>query len=348
MDYYKILGIERTATQEDIKSAYRKLAMQYHPDRNPGDKEAETKFKEVQTAYDTLNDPALRNRYDGTTRARTTTSGPGYRPFHDMWDNVFTQNNAPNPPVERGRHIQVNVDITLEDVASGVTRTITIPKRDKCGKCDAQGYMDYKPCAVCSGSGKTALKQSPFNVWITCQTCRGTGRSGTVTCDGCTGQGFVNNGTVELSVKIPPGVETGHQLRLNGYGEPSRKTGGKPGDLNVIIIVKEHKLFKRHGVNITYEFPVGYSELCVGSVIDIPTLTGTASVTIPPNTLDYSQFRLKGMGLPYFHGGKGDLIVIAKLIMPSSEVVNSNKELFQNISKFEDEILKKERERFKK
>lgn len=344
MDHYKTLEVERTATQEEIKSAYRKKAMEYHPDRNPGDKEAETKFKEVQTAYDILSDPTQKSRYDGSFN--THTSGHGYRPFGGIWDSVFTTGVSPTP-VERGRNIQISIEIDLQNVLSGVTKTITIPKREKCGKCDGQGYTEYKPCAACHGSGKTAIKQSPFNIWMSCGTCRGTGRSGIVSCGGCSGHGFVNNGTVDLSVKIPPGIETGHQLRLSGYGEPSRKKEGQPGDLSVVMIVKEHKLFKRHGVNLTYEYPVGYAELCLGGTIEIPTLNGAAVVTIPPNTVDYTQFRLKGMGLPYFHGGKGDLIVVAKLTMPSLDSVNSNKELLQSMSKFEEEYLKKERERFK-
>ena len=347
MDYYQILGVERTATQDEIKSAYRKLAMQYHPDRNPGDKEAETKFKEVQTAYDTLSDLNAKARYDGG--ARTTTHGPGYRPFQDIWENVFRQGAPPQQQeVERGRNIQVNVDISLENVFHGITKNITIPKREKCSKCDAQGYTEYKACTVCHGSGKTAYKQSPFNIWMTCNTCHGSGRSGTVSCDGCKGQAFINSGTVDLSVKIPPGVETGHQLRLNGYGEPSRRSDGKPGDLIIIIIVKDHPLFKRHGVNLSYEYPIGYSELCLGGSIEVPTLSGIAVVNVPPNTADYTQFRLKGMGLPYVHGGKGDLVVVVKLLVPSADTINSNKELFQSIAHFEAEYLKKERERFKK
>lgn len=343
MDYYQILEIEKTASQEDIKTAYRKKAMQFHPDRNPGDKEAERQFKEMQEAYDTLSDLPKKARYDG---ARTTTNSPGYRPFGGIWDSVFTTGASP-AQVERGRNIQVNLDINLEDVLTGITRNIIIPKRDKCGKCDGQSYTEYKACPACHGSGKTAIKQSPFNIWMGCGACRGSGRAGTISCDGCKGQGFITSGNIELSIKIPPGVETGHNLRLTGYGEPSKKADGKPGDLNVIIIIKDHKLFKRHGVNLTYEYPVGYSELCLGGTIEIPTLGGHAVVTIPSNTADYTQFRLKGMGLPYFHGGKGDLVVIVKLIMPSVEIINSNKGLFQSISNFESDYLKKERERFK-
>lgn len=340
MDCYKILGIDKTATPEEIKKTYRKLAMKYHPDRNPGDKDAERMFKEVQTAYDTISDPAKKSIHDSTSSPRPS----GANPFGGIWDSAFTTHNT---PVERGRNIQINVEIELKDALSGVSRIVTVPQRAKCLKCNGQGYAEYKPCATCHGSGKTAIKQSPFNIWMGCGVCAGSGRSGTISCDDCKGQGFLTTGSIEITVNIPLGVDTGHQLRLTGYGEPSRKPEGKNGDLNLIIIVKEHKLFKRHGVNLTYEYPVGYSELCLGGSIEIPTLTGLAVVTIPPNTQDYTQFRLKGMGLPYFHGGKGDLIVIVKLNMPSQETINSDKEFFQRISQFEKDYLIKEREKFK-
>lgn len=350
MDFYQILGVAKNATETEIHKAYRKLAMQYHPDRNPGDKEAEEKFKQIQEAYETLHDPVRKSRYDGGHRTthkapsggRNATSGP----FNNIWD-VFTGGGTPNAQVERGRNIQVNVDIELKDVFSGVSRNITIPKRERCIKCNAQGYAEHKPCNKCHGSGKTAIKQSPFNIWMGCGDCNGTGRSGTISCSDCKGQGFTTTANIDISVTIPQGVDTGHQLRLAGYGEPSKKPDGKNGDLNLIIIVKEHKLFKRNGVNLTYEFPVGYSDLCLGATVEIPTITGSAMVTIPPNTSDYTQFRLKGMGLPYFNGGKGDLIVIVKLTMPSPDAVNSNKELLQSISQFEKNYLAKERERFK-
>ncbi len=351
MDFYQILGVARTATETEIQKAYRKLAMQYHPDRNPGDKEAEEKFKQVQEAYETLHDPSRKIRYDGGYRtthrtpssSRNTSSGP----FSNIWDSVFTGGGPTNVQIDRGRNIQVNLDVELKDVFAGVTRNITIPRRERCIKCSCQGYSEHKPCPKCHGSGKTAIKQSPFNIWIGCDDCKGSGRSGTISCDDCKGQGFLTTANIDISVTVPPGVDTGHQLRLTGYGEPSKKPDGKNGDLNLIIIVKEHKLFKRNGVNLTYEYPIGYSELCLGANIEIPTISGSAMVTIPPNTQDYTQFRLKGMGLPYFHGGKGDLIIIVKLTMPSPEAINSNKELLQSILQFEKDYLAKERERFK-
>jgi molecular chaperone DnaJ len=342
MDHYKTLGVDRNATQEDIKKAYRQLAMQYHPDRNPGDKEAEQKFKEVQSAYDVLSDTVQKARYDAGSGPRQT-GNPFYH-HHHAWGSVFTNNPA---PVERGRNIQVNVDVELKDVVAGVSKNIVIPKRERCSICNCNGYTEYKPCPTCHGSGKTAIKQSPFNIWMGCTACGGTGRSGVINCNACSGHGFINSGQLEISVNIPAGVDTGHQLRLNGYGEPAKKPEGKPGDLILVIVVKEHPLFKRSGVNISYEYPIGYAELCLGGTIEIPTLGGVAVLTIPPNTHDYTQFRLRGMGLPYFHGGKGDLIVIAKLSMPSPEVINSNKELLNSIAQFEKEYLAKERQKFK-
>lgn len=336
MDYYKILEVEKTATQDDIKSAYRKKAMQYHPDRNPGDKSAEQKFKEVQTAYDTLSDPVKKAKYDA----------PRPRPSSNSftWSSTFT--NTKQTEIERGRNIQINVEIELKDVISGIAKNIIVPRRERCTSCNCQGYTEFKSCPICHGSGKTAIKQSPYNFYVNCTACAGSGRSGTINCVACSGQGFLTSGNFEMSVTIPAGIDTGHQLRLNGYGEPAKKIEGKNGDLILVVLVKNHPLFKRQGVNISYEYPVGYSELCLGGTIEIPTLNGSAVLTIPPNTQDYTQFRLKGMGLPYFHGGKGDLIVITKLTMPSSETVNSNKELLKSIGQFENEYLAKERQKF--
>jgi len=341
MDFYQILGVARTATEIEIQKAYRKLSMQHHPDRNPGDKEAEEKFKQVQEAYETLHDPSRKIRYDGGCHTPHRASSAS-----NIWDSVFTGAHQ-NVQIDRGRNIQINLDVELKDVFAGVTRNIAIPKRERCLKCNSQGYSEHKPCSKCHGSGKTAIKQSPFNIWMSCGDCNGSGRAGTISCDECKGQGFLTTTNIGISVTIPPGVDTGHQLRLAGYGEPSRKPEGKNGDLNLIIIVKEHKLFKRNGVNLTYEYPIGYSELCLGANIEVPTISGSAIVTIPPNTKDYTQFRLKGMGLPYFNGGKGDLIIIVKLTMPSPEVVNSNKELLRSILQFEKDYLAKEREQFK-
>ena len=238
-------------------------------------------------------------------------------------------------------------EIELKDVLLGTTKNVSVPRREKCKKCDGNGFTEYKACGVCHGSGKTAIKQSPFNIWMGCGTCHGTGRAGAINCSDCKNQGFITIGNIDINVTIPPGVETGHQVRVAGYGDPSKNPNGQNGDLHIVIVVKEHRLFKRHGVNLTYEFPVGFSELCFGCNLEVPTLTGSAVITVPPNTVDYTQLRMKGMGLPYFHGGKGDLLLVLKLIMPSQDDVNSNKEFFNKMIEIEKTYLTKEREKFK-
>lgn len=343
MDLYKELEVEKAATPDEIKSAYRKLAMKYHPDRNPGDKEAETKFKKVQEAYDILSDTAKRARYD-STGSTSHTSPPPHSHHSNIWDSFF--GHAPNQ--DRGRNIQVTIEIELKDVLNGLTKKIVIPKRAKCTKCDGSGQSDFKACTSCHGSGKTAIKQSPFNIYMGCTACRGTGRSGVVDCVDCKKEGFITVGSIEVTVRIPPGVDSGHVLRVNGYGEPAKTPTGKNGDLNVVIKVKEDKVFKKHDSNINIEFPVGYSDLCSGCVLEIPTLSGVASVTIPPNTQDYTQFRLKGLGLPHLHSGKGDLFVIVRLQTLPKAVVDENKELFDKLANLEKEHLLKARQKFKK
>lgn len=345
MDYYKTLGLEKTASAEDIKSAYRKLAKEYHPDRNPGDPTAEAKFKEVQEAYDILSDAHKRAQFDaGTFRHTSARPNPGSPPpFSNIWDSVF--GHAPPAAKERGRNIQVSIELTLNEVMTGVTKKIQVPRRERCSKCEATGYTDHKPCATCHGSGKTVLKQSPFNISIGCGACRGTGRAGVINCDACKGEGFITTSTYEVPVNIPHGIETGHQLRVAGYGEPPRKPVGKAGDLHIIVCVKEHKLFKRHGSNLSYDLPVGMTELCFGGTIDIPVVNGNVSLTIPPNTANATQFRLKGLGLPTFHGIKGDLVVTVKLNTPSKEIVETNKETFDKLALLEKEYIKKVREK---
>ena len=345
MDYYKILGVEKNATQDEIKAAYRKRAMETHPDRNPGDKQAEEQFKQVQKAYDILSDVFKKAQHD-TTSARSSARPGGSpfsgSPFSGIWDSVFTTKSATQ---ERGRNIQTTLDIELIDVLNGITRTITIPKRDRCAKCAGNGFTEYRACNVCHGSGKQAIKQSPFNMWMGCSACQGSGRAGTVGCLDCKGQGFVNSGSLNATVTIPPGVDTGHQMRVTGYGEPSKDLGGRNGDLVIIVVVKTHPLFKKHGVNLTYELPMGFSELCLGASLEIPTLTKPVIITVPSRTQDHTQLRLKGMGLPYFNGGKGDFIVVVKLIIPSKEIIESNKELFEKITDLEKNYLKAEREK---
>jgi molecular chaperone DnaJ len=342
MDLYKILGVERSATEDEIKTAYRKKAFDSHPDRNPGDPDADKKFKEIQEAYDTLSDPLKKAQYD---RTPIYSGRPHARPFGGIWDNIFGA--APPHVQERGKNIHLTLEIELIDVVNGLVKKSQIPQRARCNKCEANGFTEFKACPICHGSGKSAIKQPPFNIWMSCSACRGSGRAGHVVCDDCKGDGFITTGQLEVAVTIPPGVDTGHQVRIQGYGEPSKFIDGKSGDLNIIIIVKEHKLFKRHGVNLTYDFPVGFSDLCLGTQVEIPTLTGSTLLTIPPNTKDLTQFRMKMLGVPHISGGKGDLIVVAKLILPSSDKIGSNMEILEKFREFEKSYLNEERNRLK-
>ncbi len=338
MDYYKVLGITKNATAEEIKSAYRKLAMTFHPDRNPGDSSAEAKFKEVQEAYDTLGDNDKKTRYDsGPFHTSSSSFHSGPKPFENIWDSVFGH----AAPKERGRNIQVNLELTLGEVVTGVSKKVQIPRRQRCGKCEATGHTEYKPCSTCHGSGKTAMKQSPFNVYIKCNACRGSGRAGVVTCNDCKGQGFNTVGQFEMSINVPAGVETGHQLRIAGHGEPSKTLNGKNGDLHIILIVKEHKLFRRNGSNLSYELPISFTELCLGAAIEVPVISGNVKLTIPPNTQDTTQFRLKGLGVPYFHGGKGDLLITVRLVLPPKEMLEKDKEIFDNLAILEKDYIDK-------
>lgn len=343
MDFYKLLEIDKKASEEEIKKAYRKKAMENHPDRNPGDVNAEKKFKEIQEAYDILGDVHKRAQYDSTGGATRTSSAA---PFGGGW-SFFGEGHAPHTVTERGRNIHINVSLELLEVLNGVNKKISIPQRERCTGCEGQGYTDFKACMDCHGSGKIALKQAPFNIYVSCGTCKATGRSGTIPCNLCKGEGFITKNNLEISVNIPPGADTGHQIRIGNYGEPSKHPFGLNGDLVLVILIEDHLIFKRTGANLLLEFPVGFHELCLGASIEVPTLTGSAVLTIPARTMGGTQFRLKGMGLPYYQGGKGDLILTVKISLPPFSSIEANKDLFENIAKFENKHLTVERELYK-
>lgn len=348
MDLYATLGIGKNAPPEEIKKAYRKLAMQYHPDRNIGDKEAENKFKEIAAAYGVLSDKDKKLRYDAT--GSTTTAGPssgGTSGFSSGW-SFFTDDAKPANPAERGRNIHMNIELDLMDVLNGINKKIVVPERERCIKCEGAGWKEFKACNICHGSGKVAMKVPGFNMYTSCTTCKGSGRAGTVSCKECKGEGCNSIGETELDVKVPPGIETGNQIKVPNFGEPSRNPFGKNGDLVLLMIVKEHKLFTRQSTNLFLELPVGYAELCLGSKIEIPTLTGTYILTLPPRTQDLSQLRLKGQGLPYLHAThRGDMIVVVKLVIPPKDSIKELTSKLEELKKIEDNYLNKEREKFK-
>lgn len=321
-NYYELLGVPKTATQEEIKKAYRQKARQYHPDRNIGDKEAEEMFKRVQEAYDTLNDPAKRALYDGGApsmhfrRGRRPNPGPA-RPagfsFEDVMEEFFGGSTY------KGRNIQVRLEIEFKEVMTGCIKHIKVKKRKTCTGCSGFGYTGFTPCGNCAGSGFVQVADAPFEFRTSCQVCGGTGKANTVKCGDCAGSGFLpgyhENG---LEVHIPAGIVSGMQIRLPGEGEPSLR-GGNNGDVVIFVLVKDHPIFNREGPHLTVEVPVSYTQLVLGDEIDIPTLSGeTVKVKIPSGSQSHTKFRLKGKGFPAGNGAVGDLLATVKIETPKT------------------------------
>jgi molecular chaperone DnaJ len=332
-DYYEILGIERTAADGEIKSAYRKLALKHHPDRNPGNKDAEERFKEAAEAYAVLADPQKRAAYDRFGHAGVGAGGPGdvgfdptiFADFGDIlgglgdffgFGDLFGARRRGGPM--RGADLRYDMEIEFEESARGVETTIQIPREETCETCRGSGAASGagpEICRQCSGHGQLRMQQGFFTVARTCGACRGTGRVITKPCTTCRGNGRVTQER-KLTVKIPAGIATGQRLRLSGEGEHGA-AGGPPGDLYVVVHVKEHPFFKRDGDDLYCEIAVTFPTLALGGAISVPTLADAASLDIPAGTQADSVFRLRGQGVPNVSGrGHGDLFVMVKPTVP--------------------------------
>ena len=333
-DYYELLGVARTATESEIKSAYRKLAMKYHPDRNPGDKSAEDKFKEAAQAYAVLADSEKRSLYDrfGHAGVRSAAgSGPGFDPsvfsefgdFADILGNMFgfgdlfggaRQRGGP----QRGADLRYDLEISFEESARGAETTIQIPRQENCGTCNGSGAAPGSSpttCQQCRGHGQVRFQQGLFTVARTCPKCRGAGRVVTKMCQGCRGAGRVTHER-KITVKIPPGIASGQQLRLQGEGEGGA-VGGPPGHLYVVVHVQEHEFFRRDGSNLFCEIPVNFTTVALGGEIQVPTLDGDETVKVPEGTETGTTLRLRGKGMPDVNGrGRGDLFATVQVRTP--------------------------------
>ena len=341
-DYYEVLGVPRNASDQEIKSAYRKLALKYHPDRNPGDGEAEDRFKEGAEAYGALGDPEKRKRYDAYGHAGVG-AGAGFDPtifadFGDILGDFFgfgdlfgRRRGGPR----RGSDLRYNLEISFEEAAFGTETHIQIPRAETCKECGGNGAApgtQPTACPTCGGSGQMTFQQGFFSVARTCSRCRGTGRVVASECKTCHGEGQV---AIErkLQIKIPPGVDTGSQLRITGEGEAGG-LGGPPGDLYVVIRVEEHAFFKRDGINLFCEVPISVAHAALGGHQDVPTLDGGKTrISVPEGAQPGTILRVRGQGFPQL-GSKhrGDLHVLLRVVIPT-RLNSEQKRLFEQLEK---------------
>jgi len=324
-DFYDILGINRDASDDDIKKAYRKLAMKFHPDRNPDSKDAEDKFKEAKEAYEILSEPEKRRAYDTYGHAGVNpnlsggpggfNSGEGFGGFSEAFGDIFGEifgggRGRGGQQVYRGADLRYNMEITLEQAARGTETKIRIPSLDECDTCHGTGAKPGtkpKTCQTCNGQGQVRLQQGFFSIQQTCPTCHGNGKVIPEPCQACSGTGRIKNHKT-LSVKIPAGVDDGDRIRLSGEGEAGMN-GGPPGDLYVVVQLKAHGVFQRDGADLHCEMPVSFTVAALGGEIHIPTLEGEAKIKIPPETQSGQVFRLRGKGIkPVRQTSAGDLM----------------------------------------
>ncbi|MBF0621536.1 MAG: molecular chaperone DnaJ [Magnetococcales bacterium] len=345
-DYYETLGVQRNASETDLKKAYRKLAMQYHPDRNPDNKQSEAKFKEVNEAYETLKDPKKRAIYDQYGHAGLNQQGGGGGGgfpgggaagggFNDIFDEFFgdifggggrggARGRGPGG-AQRGEDFRYDLSVTLEDVMHGGEKRIRIPSIISCTSCGGSGAKkgtSPEVCTTCGGAGQVRTQQGFFSISRACPACGGQGRVVRDPCTACQGQGRTRS-EKNLTVKIPAGVETGTRIRLNNEGGAGIQ-GGPPGDLYLVVEVKDHAIFAREGADLICQVPITFMLAALGGKLEVPTLTGRARISLPAGTQNGRRMVLKGKGLPYLNrpGVYGNLVVEIRVETP----VNLNRE----------------------
>lgn len=343
-DYYEILGLAKNASDEEIKKAYRKLAMKYHPDRNPDSKAAEEKFKEAKEAYEMLSDPAKREAYDRYGHAGVDPNagfgagGAGFGGFSDAFGDIFGDifghgargGRGPGPQVYRGADLRYNLEITLEQAAHGFDTTIRVPSWSECDTCHGSGAKpgtSPTTCGTCGGQGQVRMQQGFFSIQQTCPKCHGTGKIIPTPCTTCSGAGRIKR-TKTLEVKIPAGIDDGMRIRSSGNGEPGMN-GGPPGDLYVEIHIKQHPVFQRDGDDLHCEVPVSFTKAALGGEVEVPTLNGKASFSLPEGTQSGKTFRLRGKGIKGVRSGyAGDLFCHVVVETPV-KLTERQKELLQ-------------------
>ncbi len=351
-DFYETLGVARSASDEDIKKAYRKLAMKYHPDRNPDNKASEDKFKEVQKAYDILSDKEKKTAYDQYGHAGVDPNmgsggfGGGFSgaqgfDFGDIFSQMFGgapggggSGGSARQQSQQGADLQYGLEISLEEAAAGVKKRITVPTHEECDLCHGSGAKpgtSASTCSTCRGSGVIHVRQAIFQMQQTCPSCHGSGQEIKEPCLKCRGEGRVRTSkTVEVS--IPAGIEEGQRIRLSGEGEPGLR-GAPSGDLYVVIRVKEHKTFERNGLDLHCELPISFTTAALGGEVEVPTLVGKVKLTIPKETQTGRRMRVKGKGIKSLRSSAvGDLYCHVSVETPI-DLTDRQKELLEEFEK---------------
>jgi molecular chaperone DnaJ len=351
-DYYEVLGVSREAPEQEIKSAYRKLAVKYHPDKNPGSKEAEENFKVAAEAYSVLSDPEKRARYDHFGHSGMQGGFSGFDPstFSDFGDilgdlfgfgDLFGGGRRRQGP-ERGADLRYDLNISFRDAAFGVKTKIKIPRQETCSTCSGRGTAKGKnpiTCPTCQGQGQVRYQQGFFSISRTCGQCNGEGRIIRDPCEVCHGQGHARKERV-LELKIPAGVDNGSRLRVQNEGEAGGR-GGPPGDLYVVIYVEEHPFFQRQGNNIYCQIPIGITQAVLGAEISVPTLEGEEKLKIPEGTQAGTVFRLRHKGIVSLNErGRGDQFVTVNVAVPT-KLTKEQRYLFEGLAKLnqDDEVM---------
>jgi molecular chaperone DnaJ len=330
-DYYQVLGVSKSASQDEIKKAYRKLARKYHPDLNPGDKVSEQKFKELNDAYSILSDSKKRAEYDQFGSSPFGPGGPGYQQhrgfdsresfdfggFGDIFSDLFGARARQETYHTKGPDMVMGLELSLEEAFSGVTRPITFNREIPCEVCKGSGAESAQVCDVCKGMGGIKTSKGFFKMSQPCPSCGGTGRKVTKVCSACGGRGKKLH-TETVKVKIPAGADTGSRVKLRGMGGAGAG-GGPSGDLLIEITIKSHHVFKRKGDDIYLDLPVTFSEAALGAKIEVPNLDGIASMTLPPGTQGGQRLKLSGKGMPSRKSGaRGNQYVDIKIIVPKN------------------------------
>jgi molecular chaperone DnaJ len=353
-DYYELLGVARTATEDDLKKAYRKKAVQFHPDKNPGNKEAEEMFKKVSEAYEVLKDPQKRAAYDRFGHAAFQQGGVGARGpggfggggggFHDpfdifrevfgqggggIFDEIFNSGGGNGGGGGHGSDLRYDLEISLEEAAHGVEKEISFRRLGACSHCGGSGAepgSKRSTCPTCRGAGQVTASRGFFHVRQVCPSCHGSGSRFEKACAKCDGEGRIQE-TAKINVRIPPGVDTGSKLRSSGNGEAGT-LGGQSGDLYIVVHVKDHEVFERQGDDLFTEIPIKFALATLGGTIHVPTLQGKATLKVPAGTQSGTTFRLKGRGMPHLRGSAhGDQLIRVQVEVPTSLTSEQRKKL---------------------